>query len=170
MTLNERFITIKIPESIHANLTQYRDDNRLKSIGIAVQDGLDCLNLHNEMEYAEHDIIQDSHIDRWSKAYAILWIKYLNTLNQDEVTIHLDKYSTELYIEIEQVIENPAFNNIKNRYALYGGWIKNFESTLDVIKNSVCDQETISKISEMYLHLLIGVYNQLFRPLPEVRQ
>ena len=152
MTQDKCFITIKIPESVHKNLTQYRDDNRLKSIGIAVQDGLDCLNLH---EGIRCDVIIPD-MDRWNRLDATYWVKYLNSLNQDELTIHLNEYCSKFCEEIESAIKNPAFNSIKNRYDLYSGLINYFESMLDIIKNSDCSQDTISKISEMYLNSLIN--------------
>lgn len=158
MTQDKCFITIKIPESVHKNLTQYRDDNRLKSIGIAVQDGLDCLNLHKEIEYG-CEIIQE--IYRWSKLYAKVWIKYLDSVNQDEVTIELNEYISEIYKEIEMTIEHPNYNNIKNRYTLYSGLVDEFENISDIVKNSDCSQEVKYKIYEMYLNLLISVYNLL---------
>lgn len=164
MIQNERFITIKIPESVHKNLTQYRDDNRLKSIGIAVQDGLDCLNLHKKIEYG-CEIIQE--IYRWSKLYAKIWIKYLDSVNQDEVTICLNEYISGIYEEIEKTIKHPDYNNIKNRYTLYSGLVDEFENILDIVKNSDCSQEVKYKISEMYLNLLIGMYNRLFRTFQE---
>lgn len=154
MTQDERFITIKIPESVHKNLTQYRDDNRLKSIGIAVQDGLDCLDLHKEIE-CEYDIIQDG----WAGLYdlnAIYWVKYLNSLNQDELTNHLNEYCSGFCVEIESAIKNPAFNSIKNKYELYCGLMNYIETTLDTTKKSDCSQEIISKVSEMFLNSLIN--------------
>lgn len=157
MTQDEPFITIKIPISVHKSLTEYRDINRLKSIGIAVQDGINCLNNHKGVgSKLKYDITPGK--DVWADLYsesAIYWVKYLNTLDNDELTNHLSEFGSKLCLQIESVVKNPAFDDIQNRYDLCIGLMNYIESTLDVIKQSECSSEIRGNVSELFLNSLI---------------
>jgi len=158
--MSAEFVTIKISKDTFEQLKEYRDQNKLKSITIAIQNGVDCLSaienlqkkLREQEEEQEYYEIQDIIIKNLIENTIKNW---LETVDEKKVAESI-QFALESFNEIEKTLENPSYDSYKNKdriiREIFEKYIKILITTLE---KTEIKSETKNKISAMFLEQLL---------------
>lgn len=159
--MSAEFVTIKISKSVFERLKEYRDINKLKSITVAVQNGVDCLSaieelkktLEEQKEKQEYYEIQDIIIRNLIESTIQNW---LETVDEKKIadSIHSALQSFE---EIkEKILKDPSYEAYKNKDRIIREIFENYIKILiTTLEKTEFKNETKNKISAMFLEQLL---------------
>lgn len=159
--MSDEFVTIKIYKSTLEQLKEYRDENKLKSISVVIQDGLECLQvqeniqkkLDNQVEKQEYYEVQEIIINNLIENTIENWLK---TVDERKVT-DLIRYALGSFKEIkEKILKDNSYDVFENKdkiiREIFEKYIKIIIATLE---NTEIKNDTKNRISAMFLkHLL----------------
>jgi hypothetical protein len=158
--MSTEFVTIKISKDTFEQLKEYRDQNKLKSITIAIQKGVDCLSTIEELqkklreqdEKQEYYEIQDIIIKNLIETTIKNW---LETVDEKKVAESI-RYALESFNEIEKTLDKPSYDIYKNKDRIIR---EIFESYIKIIivtlEKTEFKSETKNRISAMFLKQLL---------------
>lgn len=155
--MSAEFVTIKISKDTFEQLKEYRDQNKLKSITVAIQNGVDCLsaieNLQNKLEeqkekqeyYEIQEIIIKNLIENAIK-------NWLETVDEKKGEDSI-RYALESFKEIKK---DPSFDVFENKDKIirevFEKYIKIIITTLE---KTEFKSDTKNRISAMFLKQLL---------------
>ncbi|MCE7740705.1 MAG: hypothetical protein GPJ50_15160, partial [Candidatus Heimdallarchaeota archaeon] len=77
--MSSEFVTVKISKDTFEQVKEYRDSNNLKSIGVAIQNGLDSINSQRKFEEQKERIdyceIQEAIVEKLIENTILNWLE-----------------------------------------------------------------------------------------------
>lgn len=158
--MSAEFVTIKISKDTFEQLKEYRDKNKLKSITVAIQNGVDCLSaieeiqkkLDEQKEKQEYYEIQDIIIKNLITNTIRNW---LETVDEKKAADSIC-YALESFNEIQKMLKDPSYEAYKNKdriiREIFEKYIKIIITTLE---KTEFKSETKNRISAMFLEQLL---------------
>lgn len=155
--MSAEFVTIKISKDTLEQLREYRDKNNLKSMGVAIQNGVDCISAIEETQkrLKEHKEkqgyyeIQDKIIKKLIENTLINW---LETVDEKKAADSI-RYALQSFKEIKK---DPSFEVFENKDRIirevFEKYIKIITSNLEKTKFK---SEIKHRISALFLEQLL---------------
>lgn len=158
--MSTEFVTIKISKDTFEQLKEYRDQNKLKSITVAIQNGVDCLSaienlqkkLDEQKEKQEHYEIQDIIIKNLIENTIKNW---LETVDEKKAADSI-RYALESFNEIQKMLKDPSYEAYKNKDRIIREIFENYiKIIITTLEKTEFKTETKNKISAMFLEQLL---------------
>lgn len=158
--MSAEFVTIKISKDTFEQLKEYRDQNKLKSITVAIQNGVDCLTaiesaqkkLEEQKENQEYYEIEEIIIKNLIEKAVKNWLETVDE-KKGEASI---RYALESFKEIKKILKDPSYEKFVNKdriiREIFEKYIKIIVATLETTEFK---SETKNKISAMFLEQLL---------------
>ena len=155
--MSAEFVTIKISKDTFEQLREYRDKNNLKSMSVAIQNGVDCISaieetqkrLEEHKEKQEYYEIQDKIIKKLIENTLINW---LETVDEKKAADSI-RYALQSFKEIKK---DPSFEVFENKDRIirevFEKYIKIITSNLEKTKFK---SEIKHRISALFLEQLL---------------
>lgn len=158
--MSVEFVTIKISRSAFEQLKEYRDKNELKSITVAIQKGIDCLNvmedikkkLEEQKEKQEYYEIQDIIIQKLIESTIKNW---LETVDEKKAETSI-RCALQSFDEIKNMLKEPDYEMFENKDRIIREIFEKYIRTIiKTLETAGFKDETKNRISAMFLeHLL----------------
>lgn len=161
--MSTEFITIKISKDTFEQVKEYRDKNDLKSISVAIQNGLDSLNSQRELEEKKEKIeyckIQEIIIEKLMEQTILNWLVTVDEKKADESIDRALKSFKEIKKDTLKELDSEKFENKDEIiHEIFIKYITIINKTLDKaeIKN-----ETKNRIAAIFLKQLLDYYESM---------
>lgn len=158
--MSAEFVTIKISKDTFEQIKEFRDKNELKSITLAIQKGVDCLNaieeiqkkLEEQKEKHEYYEIQDIIIKNLIENTIKNW---LETVDEKKAADSI-RYALESFNEIQKILKDPSYEAYKNKDRIIREIFENYiKLIITTLEKTEFKSETKNKISAMFLEQLL---------------
>lgn len=160
--MSSEFITIKISKDTFEQVKEYRDKNDLKSISVAIQNGLDSLTSQREIEEQKERIdyceIQEAIVEKLIENTILNW---LETVDEKKAVESINR-ALESFREIKNTLKELDSEKFENKdeiiHEIFIKYITIINKTLDKaeIKN-----ETKNRIAAIFLKQLLDYYESM---------
>ena len=160
--MSSEFITIKISKDTFEQVKEYRDKNDLKSISVAIQNGLDSLTSQREIEEQKERIdyceIQEAIVEKLIENTILNW---LETVDEKKAVESINR-ALESFREIKNTLKELDSEKFVNKdeiiHEIFIKYITIINKTLDKaeIKN-----ETKNRIAAIFLKQLLDYYESM---------
>ena len=162
--MSNDFITIKISKDTFEQVKEYRDSNNLKSISVAIQNGLDSINSQKKFEEQKERIdyceIQEEIVEKLMENTILNW---LETVDEKKAVESINR-ALDSFKEIKNSLKDSEKYENKDEiiHEIFIKHITIINKTLNEaeIKNQI-ENETKNRIAAIFLKQLLDYYESM---------
>jgi len=163
--MSSEFVTIKISKDTFEQVKEYRDSNNLKSISVAIQNGLDSLNSQRELEEQKEKIeyckIQEIIVKKLMEQTILNWLVTVDEKKADEsIDLALKSFKKIKKDTLKELDSEKYENNDKIIHEIFIKYITIINKTLNLDKAEI-KNETKNQIAAIFLKQLLDYYESM---------
>ena len=160
--MSNEFITIKISKDTFEQVKEYRDSNNLKSISVAIQNGLDSINSQRKFEEQKERIdyceIQEAIVEKLIENTILNW---LETVDEKKAVESINR-ALESFREIKNTLKELDSEKFENKdEIIHEIFIKHITIINKTLDKAEIKNETKNRIAAIFLKQLLDYYESM---------